>query len=95
MRKETLVLREIADEAFDSSSHLRYRQSAHQFYIFELPASSLSRSIAATYHGILAHEYNSLNISSLRPQTLAYFVHLLRADIVDRHDKDRLVPNFL
>lgn len=93
MRKQALVLREIVDEAFDGSSYLRFGQSAHRSYDSELLASSLSLSpvLTVTYHGIFAHEYYSLNFP-LRPQAFSNLMHLLRADIVDRNDEDRLVP---
>ena len=38
--KQTLVLWEVADEAFDGSSYLRYGESAHLSYNSKLPASS-------------------------------------------------------
>ena len=90
--KQALVLRKIADEAFDGSSYLVFKQSARQLYDFELPAASMSLSVAASYHSILAHEHYSLNFFPFRPQTFANLMHLLRADIVDRNDEYRLVP---
>ena len=47
--------------------------------------------MAATHHGVFAHEHYPLNFS-FTPQTLANLVHLLRADIVHGNDEDRLVP---
>ena len=58
----------------------------------ELPAS-MSLSIAATYHSVFAHKYYPLNFPIGGSQTLPNLMHLLRADIVDGNNKDRLVPN--
>ena len=83
MRKQALVLREIVDEAFDGSSHLHFGQSS----------TSLSLSIPATNHSIFAHEHDSLDLP-FRTQTLSDLMHLLRADIINGNDEDRLVPDF-
>lgn len=39
-----------------------------------------------SYHGVLAHQDNTL-----AAEGVSDLVHLLRADIVDGHDEDRLV----
>lgn len=46
---------------------------------------SLKRS-QCSYHGVLAHQNDTLTAHGL-----ADLVHLLRGDIVDRDDEDRLV----
>lgn len=49
-------------------------------------SSGLSRLFAQTYHGVLAHQDDSLTA-----ERLANLVHLLRRDIVDADDEDGLV----
>ena len=50
----------------------------------------MSLSLTWTYHGVLAHKHHASYLPSA-PQTLAYLVHLLGANIVDSDDEDRLV----
>lgn len=52
------------------------------------PNPGLARPVkrADTYHGVLAHQHNSL-----LAERLSDLVHLLRADIVDGDDEDGLV----
>ena len=59
--------------------------------LLELLATSQSLSIATTHHCIFTHKHDSLNFP-FAPQTLTDFVHLLRADIVNRNNEDRFVP---
>jgi hypothetical protein len=78
MGKETLVLGGVGDEGLQSSANLKFPMLANFF--------GLSVVWRITYHGVLAHQDNTLVSESMSD-----LVHLLRADIVDLDDEDGTV----
>ncbi len=106
MGEQAFVLWKIVEKAFDGSSYLRCEQSAYRSYDSSLSASRLSFAIPwysfpkkcqhrpiwkLEVSASTDHKDNSLNLPTTS-ETLTDLMHLLRADIVNCDDEDRLVP---
>jgi hypothetical protein len=76
VRKETLVLGVVVDEALKGTANLEKTVSCN----------SQHRVALTAYHGVLAHQDNTLTTEGDTD-----LVHLLRADIVDTNDEHGLV----
>lgn len=77
MRKETLVLGVVVDETLEGTANLEKFRSI---------APTEHRRLNRAYHGVLAHQDNTLTTEGDTD-----LVHLLRADIVNTDDEHGLV----
>lgn len=78
MRQQTLVLGVVDDETLQSTANLEKKH--------KLSARGAAHCQWEPYHGVLAHQDNTL-----ATETHTDLVHLLRADIVDTDNEDGAV----